>query len=301
MKGSNRQGSCWERNVSARRRAHSASATERFSIWPLLAGSLLLSTIACGGGSSKPTISVPPSTPACAASTGSAVRPAKAALPSAAAPQALLPITPQYFGMHIDVQALPGGNPPLAWPSFPFGTVRMNSTETRWSDIDTCAGCAYDFSTLDQWRSLYQKNEAVNAAGNYQIIFTFSSVPSYISSNPTSVCNFKTTSGHQPGSCYPPSDIAASCTNSDGLNDCDGKADGTDATFTKFVTGLAQHAAGSGPGQIHYWEMWNEPNDITFWSGSLAQLARMAQDARCVIVGGQFQAATRSLYSSHGD
>jgi hypothetical protein len=38
--------------------------------------------------------------------------------------------------------------------------------------------------------------------------------------------------------------------------------------------------------KIEYWEVWNEPNDITLWNGTLAQLARMAQDARCVIVGG---------------
>jgi hypothetical protein len=244
------------------------------SAWPQLAAGvgLVALMVGCGGGSSKPAITT---TPSCAGASAAAVPAAKAH--SLATPaQALSPITPQYFGMHIDVQALSGGNPPLPWPTtltpiLPFGTIRMNSTETRWSEIDKGNG-NYDFATLDQWRTLYQQNEGANPAGDYQIIFTLYSVPKYISSNPTDGCNFSNTSGHQPGSCDPPADVC-----SDGT--------GTDQAFTDFVTALAQHVNGDSLPKIHYWEIWNEPNDITFWNGSLPQLARMAQDARCVIVG----------------
>ncbi len=252
-----------------------------FTAWLKIATGLVLaaSMVGCGvstasKSSSTPTTPTPP-VANCAGTSGSAAAPAsakRAFARASAAPQTLSPITPQYFGMHIDVQALPGGKPPLAWPTFPIGTIRMNSTETRWSDIDTCQGCAYDFTILDQWRNLYQEHEVGNPAGDYQIIFTFSSVPQYISSNPSDGCNFVSTSGHQPGSCDPPTDV-----NADGT--------GTDATFTNFVTALAQHVNGDGLPNVHYWEMWNEPNDITLWNGSVQQLARMAQDARCVIIG----------------
>jgi hypothetical protein len=205
-------------------------------------------------------------------------------VPAATTPQALSPLTPQYFGMHVDVQALPGGNPFLPWPSFPFGTVRMNSTETRWDEIEATQG-SYSFTTLDQWRTLYQQNEIANPAGDYQIIFTIYSVPQFYSSNPDNSCAFKSDSGHPEGSCYPPTDIAASCTDNNGLNDCDGNSDGTDASFINFLTALVNHVQGDTLPKIQYWEVWNEPNDITFWSGTPAQLARMAQDARCVIVG----------------
>jgi hypothetical protein len=209
----------------------------------------------------------------------------RASLPAVAPPQTLFPLTPQYFGMHIDVQALPGGNPPLAWPTFPFGTIRMNSTKTRWDQIEATQG-TYDFTTLDQWRTLYQQNEAGNPAGDYQIIFTIYSVPAFYSSDPSNSCAFNSESGHPVGSCYPPTDIAANCTNNNGLNDCDGNSDGTDASFINFLTALVTHVQNDSLPKIQYWEVWNEPNDITFWNGTTAQLARMAQDARCVIVGG---------------
>jgi hypothetical protein len=98
------------------------------------------------------------------------------------------------------------------------------------------------------------------------------SVPGYISSNPSDPCNFVNTSGHTPGSCDPPTDL-----NVDGT--------GTDQAFISFVTALANHVKNDNLPKIHYWEVWNEPNNTPLWNGSLAQLVLMAQDARCVIVG----------------
>src|SRR5258708_5773795 len=173
-------------------------------------------------------------------------------------------LSQQYFGMHLDSDVL---STRLPWPTFPFGLLRMNSTETRWSDIDQGSG-VYDFTKVDKWLNALSQHQSTNPAGNYQIVFTVYSVPNYISSSPTDPCSYNPTSGHDPGSCDPPVDV-----NPDGS--------GTDRTFTNFITALAQHANG----RIHYWEMWNEPNDMTFWSGTIPQMVRMAQDARCVIVG----------------
>jgi len=38
-------------------------------------------------------------------------------------------------------------------------------------------------------------------------------------------------------------------------------------------------------GQIKYYEIWNEPSAPTMWQGTDAQLVRLAQDARCIIIG----------------
>lgn len=38
-------------------------------------------------------------------------------------------------------------------------------------------------------------------------------------------------------------------------------------------------------GRIRYYEIWNEWNVALYWKGTPAQLVRMAQDARCVVVG----------------
>ena len=178
-------------------------------------------------------------------------------------------LSEQYFGLHIDMGALKNKYP---WPSFPFGSIRMTSTGTRWSDIDQGNG-VYDFTTLDQWLALYVQHGATNPAGNYQIIYTIYSVPNYISSNPTDLCYYSSNpdSGHPAGSCDPPTDL-----NADGT--------GTNQTYKNFITAIANHAAGNGPGQIHYWELWNEPNNTTLWNGTLAQLVRMAGDARSIIL-----------------
>jgi hypothetical protein len=234
-----------------------------------------ISLVACGGGTASTPASTGPTPPSCSGSAASVAPAAKAAVATASA-QALSALSPQYFGMHIDVGAI-ATPPTLPWPAFgtsnyiPFGTIRMLSTETRWSDMDQGNG-QYDFSTLDLWRTLYQQNEVGNLAGDYQIMFTIYSVPKYISSDPTDACAFNSSSGHPPGSCDPPTDVCADGT-------------GTDAAFTNFVTALAQHVNSDSLPKIHYWEIWNEPNNTPFWSGTLPQLARMAQDARCVIVG----------------
>jgi hypothetical protein len=257
-------------NMSTSGASRVGSHLAAFKTWfPLAAVSVFATSLAaCGGGTGTPATTTPTPPVSCSGSTSSVVPVAKAAAPASA--QALSPLSPQYFGMHIDVGAI-ATPPTLAWPAIPFGMIRMHSTETRWNDIDQGGG-VYDFSTLDQWRSLYQQNEVGNPAGNYQLVFTMYSTPAYISSNPTDACDFSSTSGHPAGSCDPPADVCADGT-------------GTDATFTNFVTALAQHMNNDSLPKIHYWEIWNEPNDVTFWNGTLPQLARMAQDARCVIVG----------------
>jgi hypothetical protein len=238
---------------------------------------------ACGAGPQRQTLQVGTPPPAECNGSDSARPPATAAAKRAVAysspPQGLSPITPQFFGMHVDVQALPGGNPPLPWPTFPFGTIRMHDTETSWNEIQTsCSPANYDFTMLDQWRTLYQLNEATNPAGNYRLLFTIYSTPVCISSNPDFDCNFSSGGNNIAGTCEPPSDLDSTPGAGDGK--------GPDTNFINFLVAFEQHlAATSTLPQIHDFEIWNEPNNYPFWNGNMTQLARMAQDARCVIKG----------------
>ncbi len=255
----------------------------------MLVGSLA----ACGGGSSSPATSTPPPTTDCSGSTASIAK--AAAKPSAhnaaVTPQASSPLSLAFFGMHID-DGLIANPATLPWPfsglpqtasGSPFGTIRMHDTETTWNDIDKGNG-TYDFTTLDQWRGLYKDNPP--QSGSYQIMYTFTETPGYASSDTSNSCTSNNGNTHPAGSCAPPSDVC-----SDGS--------GTDAAFTNFVTALATHVNTDSLPAIHNWEIWNEPNITGFWTGTPAQLARMAQDARCVIKGGD-NCNSQTTYSAKG-
>jgi hypothetical protein len=139
-----------------------------------------------------------------------------------------------------------------AWPSMPTYGMRLWETSTSWAEINTAKG-VYDWDTLDNW---------ITQAGDkkIQLIYTFGFTPKWASSKSNdSSCDYAD------GACDPPSDL-----NSDGT--------GTDQHWIDFVTAIAQHAP-----SITYWELWNTPHDIKQWTGTDAQLVRMAQDANTYI------------------
>ena len=168
------------------------------------------------------------------------------------------PITPSFFGEHVNVTTDP-------FPSISFGAYRNLTGQTDWADIETVSG-TYGFTKLNGWLSKA-------ATSGVDAMYTFFRTPAFYSSNPTGTCT-----GASTGTCYPPTDIAASCTNVNTLNDCDGKTDGTDQHFKNFVTALV---ADVGTG-ISFYEGWNEYNQT--WAGTTAQLVRMMQDARAIVL-----------------
>jgi hypothetical protein len=159
-------------------------------------------------------------------------------------------ISPQFFGLHT-------GSVKTAWPTVAdvqFASWRSNAAMVRWSDINTAPG-VYDWTRLDNaLSSTTQYGQSVL----YNVYYT----PSWASQCPACVCGKqKETAG-----CYPPSDL-----NSDGS--------GTDQHLKDFVAALLQHA---GPGKISYLEVWNEPNIIGEFNGTIEQLVRMASDVQSV-------------------
>lgn len=170
-------------------------------------------------------------------------------------PVAVLAQVPSsFFGLTINGN---GGNG-VAWPNsiaqpVAVNAVRLWDSSTRWNQLETSEGI-YNWTALDAML-------AQAKAHHQTVLYTFGGVPSFASSAPwDSTC----TEGY--GSCDPPIGL-----NSDGS--------GTNVQFKAFVYALMAHTGK----QIQYFEAWNEVNSGEYWSGTAAQIVRMAHDARVII------------------
>lgn len=170
-----------------------------------------------------------------------------------------------FFGLHLDYANVP-------WPNISFGTQRFWDSGTAWAQINTSSGY-FDWSTTDT-------RVAQALANKVDILFDLARTPDWAQCPSTdtkcgtgagnNVCsNFdEGGQGNGPNQCYPPSDL-----NVDGT--------GTDQNWINWVTALATRYNG----EIKYYEIWNEPDAPSMWQGTTAQLVRMTQDARCIIIG----------------
>jgi hypothetical protein len=158
-----------------------------------------------------------------------------------------------FFGMQMNTGVL--NQQP--WPTSKFGTLRLWDTSTTWAEINTAPG-VYGWSVLDHWLSMAQSH------GINDFMYTFGKTPQWASSNPSDASCLP---DWGPGACDPPDDL-----NPDGT--------GTDQHWKDFVTAVATHSGG----KIRYWEIWNEPLDAQEWTGTAAQVATMAKDARSIIL-----------------
>ncbi len=139
---------------------------------------------------------------------------------------------------------------------------------------------------------------AGTTCGNAVVIYTFGRVPSWASANSSDTSCAYESSGS--GQCQPPScsNGAGTCTH---LN-ADGSGD--DAPWRGFLVLLGQHFNNLSPtsyAPVKYFEVWNEidrsltltnnncnsvsnPSNCSY-NGSYAQLLRLNEDMRCVLVG----------------
>ena len=163
------------------------------------------------------------------------------------------------------------------FPTASYGMQRIwDSPPLQWPSINTAVG-VFDFTNLDTMLATAYTNSTT------EILYTLARTPPWISSGApdSTLCHYPTGSvGGGNGECYPPSDL-----NADGS--------GTNATWKAWITKIARHANGqdSNPtyltnhAHIRYWEIWNEPDAQFYWNGTFAQLARLTEDARCIIKG----------------
>ena len=158
------------------------------------------------------------------------------------------------------------------FPTVNFGLQRFwDSPPLQWPSINTASG-VFTFTSLDS--ALAQ----AYSSGVMQAMYTLARTPTWASSAPSDMtCNYTTAkSGGGGGECDAPNDL-----NSDGS--------GANATWKAWISAIAVHANDPTYLQTHahigYWEIWNEPDTQAFWGGSIAQLARLTEDANCIITG----------------
>jgi hypothetical protein len=146
-----------------------------------------------------------------------------------------------------------------------------DSPPLQWPSINTASG-VFDFTHLDSNLALGY------SSGVMEGMYTLARTPPWASSNPADTsCHYTTAvSGGGAGECDAPIDL-----NTDGS--------GSNAIWKAWITAIATHVNNPTYLQTHshikYWEIWNEPDNQPFWSGSFAQLARLTEDANCIITG----------------
>jgi hypothetical protein len=123
--------------------------------------------------------------------------------------------------------------------------VRLWNAGTDWVDLETRG--AYHWTNLDTWLDLLEGHPSTT------VIYTFGQVPCFIASVACAGSSW---------SASPPADLTPSGS----------------PMFTAFVTALVQHCSPAGNCVSQYiqnWEMWNEPNLPSFWTGTTLQLYQM--------------------------
>ncbi len=163
------------------------------------------------------------------------------------------------------------------FPTVRYGMQRIwDSPPLQWPSINTAPG-TFNFSTLDTMLATAYSH------GTLEIMYTLARTPPWISSGSgdSTTCHYPTGAvGGGNGECYMPTDL-----NADGS--------GTNATWKAWITKIAQHANAqdsnptylSNHAHVRYWEIWNEPDAQFYFYATFAQLARLTEDARCIIKG----------------
>jgi hypothetical protein len=123
------------------------------------------------------------------------------------------------------------------WPAVSFGTFRMWDTGTRWNQIETSAG-SYNWTKADKVVNLARSN-------GKDLIYTFGGTPTWASSEPSQGCPYGN------GSCAAPKSMSD-------------------------LSAFAKAVATRYKGRIRYYELWNEPNDTHYYTGSMSNMVTMA-------------------------
>jgi hypothetical protein len=136
------------------------------------------------------------------------------------------------------------------------GTVRLWDSGATWGWLNPKKG-TYDWQYLDAWLDLVADHQP------RAVLYTFGDVPCWIAG---SGCF----GGAENYSAHPPIDLTSTGS----------------ATFNAFVLALVQHCTSAGhcvKDYIKYWELWNEPNRPTHWTGTASQLYDMVKAAVPII------------------
>ena len=128
-------------------------------------------------------------------------------------------------------------------PPDDFGMLRLWDSGTTWAALEPQPG-TWLFGQLDRW--------VAAARPGQDIILTLGQSPAWASSDPSR------RSYNGAGAPAPPRDIV---------------------DWTRYIKTVAQRYKG----RIKYYEVWNEPNDATFYSGTVEQLATLTTAAAAAL------------------
>jgi hypothetical protein len=126
------------------------------------------------------------------------------------------------------------------WPASPFGSWRLHDAYVAWPNLEPNRN-DWRFDVLDRY-------VALAAANGVELLLPLELSPTWASARP------RESSAYGPGNAAEPADI----------ND-----------WITYVRTVAQRYRG----QIHYYEIWNEPNLRQFYSGSATNMVQLARAA----------------------
>ena len=219
-----------------------------------LAGLALLGTACSGSDATVGAAGTPAPTSASASASATTASPSASPSPSPSPSPSLVGsagpgtvVTPQLFGMH----AKCFGNTRTicrkrggAYPSVPFGSFRIWDSKETWAQVQPSRG-TFAFRDLDA------TVERIRANGQ-QVVYVLAMTPEWASARPAD-SNY---AGR--GALAEPKDLA---------------------DWTRFVSTVAKRYKG----RIGAYEIWNEPNIRSYWTGTPEKLAEMTVLARDAI------------------
>jgi hypothetical protein len=129
--------------------------------------------------------------------------------------------------------------PGVRFPPPGFGTLRLWDSDTTWARLEPEPG-KWQFGLLDRF-------VAARSPGQ-EVILTLGQSPTWASSDPSRETFYGA------GATAPPKNLA---------------------DWTNYIKVVAKRYKG----RIKYYEVWNEPNDPTFYSGTVAQIAELTRTA----------------------
>jgi hypothetical protein len=161
----------------------------------------------------------------------------------------LSPVPPSFFGITVNSSV-------TKWPvPVAFGTAGKTASGsttggTYWAALEPSNG-TFDWTPMDNLVA------AAEAAGATTVMYTFFETPQWASSDPSQTCSATQKAGIY-GCAAPPKSMG---------------------DWDSFVAALVTRYKG----QVRYYELWNEPNVPTEFSGTVQQMVGMAQHAYGII------------------
>lgn len=133
----------------------------------------------------------------------------------------------------------------VPWPQSTFGELRLWDSGTAWTALEPAKG-AWNWAPLDAWVA------AAEAHGVKEILLTLGQSPEWASSQPDNVSYVGA------GAPAPPNDFQ---------------------DWRDYITAVGQRYKG----RIRNYEIWNEPNDPTYYAGTVPQLVELTKEAYAIL------------------